>query len=193
MQLLSFVEWERANKKRLELLSDQEVGALVNHAKMKCYSLHKVHFPTQYELNMHHCIGRVYHLPLRVQKGCIFSVISTTFSPSLAHFYLLLIPMLCSDNRLWRFAVRYLSCHSRLLFHLVFHSCVHTVFLLTIFTRPRLPTLVCSSSLLHTPAFMKHVTFVPSAGLRFFLTSHQPYCISVIKYANFKDCMPGRD
>ena len=41
-----------------------------------------------------------------------------------------------------------------------------------------------------TPAMVEHVTFVPGAGLRFFLTFHQPYCISVIKYATHKqDCV----
>ena len=36
-----------------------------------------------------------------------------------------------------------------------------------------------------TPVMVEHVTFVPKAGLRFFLTFHQPYCISVIKYVRY--------
>ena len=53
------------------------------------------------------------YLLLRMQKGCIFSLISTNFSPShplplfssspsLAHFHLVQAPMLCSDKRLWK-------------------------------------------------------------------------------------------
>ena len=51
-------------------------------ARIRCYSLQKTTCPKQLKqiCTIIICIGGVYHLPIRVQKGCIFSLISTHFS-----------------------------------------------------------------------------------------------------------------
>ena len=69
---------------------------MVKHARIKCYLLHKAHFPNEHELNMHHCMYQQI-IPLAYLDKKMYLL--SHFDKLISQFHLL-IPTLCSDNRL---------------------------------------------------------------------------------------------